>query len=163
MNFIYIVIFNIFFKDELSAFGSCSFFVFREDGIPMYVKSDLGRDVDNNAIGALMGGSWQAAKALASFLPHDEEPRYFRFSFDTSDRGVYILPFSVGDTKFIFGGIFFDEVNPGLMKSQMRQILEKLNTYVKGVRPSMKKKKEDFLFNDITDQEVDQLFSFKEA
>ena len=155
--------FNIFFKDELSSFANCSFFVFREDGIPMYVKSDLAKEIDNNAIGALMGGSWQAAKALASFLPQEKDDRYFRFSFDNSDRGVYILPFSVGDMNFIFGGIFFDVVNPGLMKSQMRQTLEKLKTYVKGVKPSMKNIREDFLFNDISDKEVDQLFSFKEA
>lgn len=156
--------FNIFFKDELSSFANCSFFVFREDGIPMFIRSDLTGEMDNNAIGALMGGSWQAANALASFLPREEDgSRIFRFSFDTSDRGVYILPFNIDDAKFIFGGIFFDEVNPGLMKSRMRQVLDKLNTYIKGVRPSMKKKKEDFLFNDITDTEMDQLFSFKEA
>ena len=155
---------NIFFKDELVTFPNCSFFVFREDGIPMFIKSTLAKEIDSNAIGALMGGSWQAARALSSFLPHEENNTgIFRFSFDTSDRGVYILPFSVDDAKFIFGGIFYDEVNPGLMKSRMRQTLEKLNTYVKGVKPSIKKKNEDFLFNDITDQEVDQLFSFKEA
>lgn len=155
--------FNIFFKDELSSFESCSFFVFREDGIPMFIRNDLA-NLDNNAIGALMGGSWQAANALASFIPRDKDgSRIFRFSFDTSDRGVYILPFNIDDAKFIFGGIFFEEVNPALMKSRMRQVLEKLNTYIKGVRPSMKKKNEDFLFNDITDQEMDQLFSFKEA
>ena len=151
--------FKDFFSQKDFNLQGCSLFIFRDDGIPMYgVTSNL----DRNTVGALMAGSWQAAKALSSFIPVKEKSKeeIFRFSFDTSERGVYILPFSIDKNSFLLGIIFQEQDNPGLVKSRMRQILEKLLHHVENIKESMSQK-EKFLFNEISDKEIDRLFSFE--
>jgi hypothetical protein len=152
--------FKKFFGKETEKLGlkSCGLFVFREDGIPLYGNYEK---LDRNSMGALMAGSWQAARALSNFIPKNGKDEIFRFSFDTSDRGIYILPFSIKKSSFIFGGIFHSEINPGQVKSRMRQILEKLLIEIDTVVEDITPKKEKFLFNEISDREMDKLFSFE--
>lgn len=112
-------------------------------------------------MGALMAGCWQAAKALSTFIPKGSNEEVYRFSFDTSDRGIYILPFSIKKSSFILGGLFHSEINPGLVKSKMRQVLEKLLLDVDTAVEDIELKREKLLFNDISDSEMDQIFSFE--
>ncbi len=152
--------FKKFFGREIKIAGleSCGLFIFRDDGIPLFGSNEM---LDKNTMGALMAGCWQAAKALSSFIPKSENQEVYRFSYDTSDQGIYILPFSIKKSSFIFGGLFHSEINPGLIKSKMRQILEKMlsdvDTFIEDKAP----KREKFLFNDISDREMDQIFSFE--
>jgi len=123
----------------------------------------------------LLGGVWQASKALSDFIPQTQESKQaehsfgeeFRLSFDTSSKGVYIVPLKILDEELFLGLIYFDEVNPGSIKSKTRELAlklsESLETQIKSqnTHKSVEGKKiNDFLFDDITDAEMDHLFSF---
>ena len=150
--------FKIFFEQEHLELSGCNIFIFREDGIPMY---GVHKNLDRNTVGALMAGSWQAANALSGFIQGSRE-EIFRFSFDTSERGIYILPFSIKKTAFLLGVIFQGQVNPGLIKSKMRQMLERLLQHVEKIKEeNPMPQREKFLFNEISDREIDRLFSFE--
>jgi len=151
--------FKKFLDQEAFEVLGCNVFVFREDGIPMY---GVYKDLDRNSVGALMAGSWQAANALSGFIQGKANNEIFRFSFDTSERGVYILPFSIKKTAFLLGVIFKGQVNPGLIKSKMRQMLDKLLQHVETLKEETPKvNRESFLFKELSDREIDRLFSFE--
>ena len=112
---------NLIPKYVESFFKSCevdkkierySFFLIRQDGVVLYHNNDLGNSLSKSSIGALLGGVWQASKALSEFIPKNDNQDMFRLSFDTSSQGIYILPIKVYDEELFLGLIYFDEVNP---------------------------------------------------
>jgi hypothetical protein len=144
-----------------------SFFLIRQDGVVLYHNNDLGNSLSKSSIGALLGGVWQASKALSEFIPKNENDEIFRLSFDTSSQGIYIIPIKVYDEELFLGLIYFDEVNPGLVKNKIRDMANSLSEYLHfelksqlNKKSSSKKPESDFLFQDITDAEMDKLFSF---
>lgn len=168
---------NLIPKYVESFFKSCevdnklnrySFFLIRQDGVVLYHNNNLGNHLSKSSIGALLGGVWQASKALSDFIPSKKEDEIFRLSFDTSSQGIYILPIKVYDEELFLGLIYFDEVNPGLIKSKIRDMATsfteymhfELKNYVNKQPTKTAKNKNDYLFDDITDDEMDKLFSF---
>jgi hypothetical protein len=143
-----------------------SFFLIRQDGVVLYHNNNLGNSLSKSSIGALLGGVWQASKALSDFIPNKETDGLFRLSFDTSSQGIYILPLKIHEEELFLGLIYYNEVNPGLIKNKIRDLAqsftEYMNTEIKNtvVKKSHQKKSDDFLFQDITDAEMDKLFSF---
>jgi hypothetical protein len=143
-----------------------SFFLIRQDGVVLYHNNDLGNSLSKSSIGALLGGVWQASKALSDFIPKKEKDEGFRLSFDTSSQGIYILPIKIYEEELFLGLIYFDEVNPGLVKNKIREMAASFSEYMhfelknKITKSPKEKIKKDFLFQDITDAEMDKLFSF---
>lgn len=143
-----------------------SFFLIRQDGVILYQnKKDL--KINAHSIGALLGGVWQASNALTEFIPGKKRELEFRLSFDTSSEGIYIVPVDFEAEKLYLGLIYYNEVNPGLLKSKMRDIANSLSLYLNMEKANHKseknivvKKFEDRLFDDITDDEIDHMFSF---
>ena len=152
--------------ENVSNYGLENYNIFfcRRDGIPIYAHGPNALDELNNmSIGALIGGVWQAASALTSFIPQAKTDEFFRLSFDTSSKGVYILPMKILDQEFFFGTIFYKEINPGLLKSGLRTLTNKLSEYASNefcVTKQENNNKTEYLFNDITDAEMDNMFSF---
>ena len=137
-----------------------SLFLCRSDGVPLYVKNELSSDFDSSSVGALLGGVWQAARAMASFIPSSSTDDVFRLSFDTSDKGIYIVPISLGEEEVYLGMIYFNEVNPGMIKSKLRDISWRLMEFWELASLGSDTKVDDHsLFNNITDEEMDNLFS----
>ena len=155
---------NDFFVDvaDISQLRNSSLFLCRADGVPLYSNNSLGKDVSEASVGALLGGVWQAARALASFIPDNEDNEdIFRLSFDTSSRGLYIVPTPINGEEFYLGLIYFSEVNPGQIKSRLRDLSFKFVEYIESISTLIApKENEDFLFDDISDDEMDNLFSF---
>lgn len=143
-----------------------SFFLIRQDGVVLYHNNNLGNSLSKSSIGALLGGVWQASKALSDFIPQKENDEGFRLSFDTSSQGIYILPIKIFEEELFLGLIYFNEVNPGLIKSKIREMAIAFTEYMKyelknNLNKSHKENSEpEFLFQDITDAEIDRLFSF---
>jgi predicted regulator of Ras-like GTPase activity (Roadblock/LC7/MglB family) len=143
-----------------------SFFLIRQDGVVLYNNNELDNKLDKSSVGALIGGVWQASKALSNFIPTEKTDEIFRLSFDTSSRGVYILPINVYEEELFLGLIYFDEVNPGLVKNKIRDLGNALTNYLESElknnkkNNSNKKSDADYLFMDITDGEMDKIFSF---
>lgn len=143
-----------------------SFFLIRHDGVVLYHNNNLGNSLSQSSIGALLGGVWQAARALASFIPREASKEGYRLSFDTSAQGIYIVPISVGSEELYLGLIYHDEVNPGFIKNKIREMATSFSEYLEeGLKESIAKKqlksndKSEFLFGDITDSEMDHLFA----
>jgi hypothetical protein len=135
-------------------------FLCRADGVMIFSKSDIGKEIDEASIGALIGGVWQASNALADFIPSKKENKSYRLSFDTSSSGIYILPVNVGTKEFYLGTIYSDEINPGFLKSKFRNLYESLHKYFKANYSTESGVDDKSLFNNITDEEMDNLFSF---
>ncbi|MBP9680208.1 MAG: hypothetical protein KBD76_02295 [Bacteriovorax sp.] len=147
-----------------------SFFLIRQDGVVLYHNNNLGNSLSQSSIGALLGGVWQAARALASYIPKETSKEGYRLSFDTSEQGVYIVPISVGLEELYLGLIYHDEVNPGFIKNKIREMAASFSEYLEEeLKESIAKKqmksndKNEFLFGDITDSEMDHLFAFAKS
>lgn len=148
-----------------------SFFLIRNDGVILYHNENIKNSLSKSSIGALLGGVWQAAKALSSFIPRDStDPSLdegYRLSFDTTSQGVYIVPAKVFSEEFYLGLIYFDEVNPGQIKNKIRGIALGFSEYMEhelknhpvAETATKNKKNTDYLFNDISDVEMDQVFA----
>jgi len=148
---------------DINQLKSSSLFLCRQDGVPIYHNKGLGHNVSEASIGALLGGIWQAAKALASFIPSHEQTDVYRLSFDTSSKGIYIVPTIVDGQDYYLGLIYFEEVNPGFVKSRLRDLsyrfVDYMESRIQKVIPIEKTSNEGFLFDDISDDEMDQLFT----
>lgn len=150
-----------------------SFFLIRHDGVVLYHNNNLADSLSKSSIGALLGGVWQAARALASFIPKEEAKEGYRLSFDTASQGVYIVPITVGEEELYLGLIYHDEVNPGFIKNKIREMAASFTEFLEvELKESLSKKhaqkkapasKSEFLFADITDSEMDKLFAFAKS
>ncbi|OUR92993.1 hypothetical protein A9Q84_21045 [Halobacteriovorax marinus] len=144
---------------DLSQLKKSSLFLCRSDGVPLYVRNELNSEFDSSTVGALLGGVWQAAKAMASFIPTTDESDIFRLSFDTSDKGIYIVPISLGEEEVYLGLIYYGEVNPGMIKAKLRDISWRLAEFWSMTDIQERLGSSESLFNNITDAEMDNLFS----
>ena len=115
----------------------------------------------------MLGGVWQAARALSNFIPKEESKEAYRLSFDTSAQGVYIVPISVGEEELYLGLIYHDEVNPGFIKNKIREMASSFGEYLEHELKETNyfkttNVKNEYLFGEISDSEMDRLFAFIE-
>lgn len=134
--------------------------VVRNDGTSLYSNSVDSREAAN--IGALASGIWQASSSLAALVEKEPRREAYRLSFDTSSDGIYILPLRLGERSCYLCCIFKDRLNPGKLKQNMRNISFLLEAFVRdetllNARESAPVKR-GYLFDNITDEEMDQLF-----
>jgi hypothetical protein len=133
-------------------------FVGREDGITVY---DSIQDKTTTSVAALVSGVWQASEALMSLTQPSETLSDFRLGFDNSSQGIYLFPFTLQGKRFFLGAIYRDCVNPGQLKRQIALIKEEMDRVFAEVPMEAKKThmREGYLFKDISDEEMDRLFS----
>lgn len=137
-------------------------FVTREDGITIY---DSVQDQTTSAVSALVSGVWQASEALMGLVHPEQNVMEFRLGFDTSSQGVYLFPFSLSGKRYFLGAIYNDCLNPGQLKRKVALIkeeMDKLFSLEGETIPEQTTKstaREGFLFKEITDEEMDRLFS----
>ncbi|MCP4913806.1 MAG: hypothetical protein GY909_11905 [Oligoflexia bacterium] len=150
-----------FFKSELkssdlnSKIQKIALFVIRLDGVVLYSNEVKPLDKSKESIGALAAGLWQAAELSNNYL--ETKSRDFRLSFDTSDGGVYLLPLNLNGDIHLFGAMIQDQLNLGQIKNLLRRLRDKVEDNCINKNESGE---DEYLFNDITDEEVDNLFSF---
>jgi hypothetical protein len=134
-------------------------FVGREDGITVY---DSIQNETTSSVAALISGVWQASEALMQMVDNQGKTMDFRLGFDTSSQGVFILPFKLLGKRYFLGAIYQDYLNPGQLKRQIGQLKVELDQQfegLNGVAESVEMGRDGFLFKDITDEEIDRLFS----
>ena len=143
--------------------------VLRSDGINIY--SNIEDRFEASSIGALVSGLWQAAESLSSLLKSNHDYYDFRLGFDTSSDGLYVLPFKMMGKTFYICSIYKDSENPGKLKRNIRLLKENLEIYVSSFKVSKdakidvnrtnnKSERNEFLFDAISDEEMDRLFAF---
>lgn len=136
-------------------------FVGRDDGITIY---DSIQNQTTASVSALVSGVWQASEALMGLVHPDQEVMEFRLAFDTSSQGVYLFPFKVSGKKYFLGAIYNNCLNPGQLKRQVTLIKEEMDRFFQDMKFEEKAiakgaARDGFLFNDISDEEMDRLFS----
>lgn len=144
-------------KKIVKKFGDSQLFFLRKDGVLLFTNRD---PADAQSISALMGGIWQAAAAVSDFIPHFKKEEVYRLTFDTSSKGVYILPVEIFNGEFYLGAIYYNKTNPAVVKHELREIhrllleeMAPLSTKASGKTDSK------FLFKDISDDEINSIFS----
>lgn len=137
--------------------------VLRGDGIDLY--SNIEDKFETSSICALVAGLWQAAKSLSSFISTNNDFFEFRLGFDTSSSGLYVLPFNFRENEYYICAIYKESDNPALLKRHLRLLKQNLETFLSAIEfePKVNKstsiQREGYLFNNITDEEMDKLFS----
>jgi len=134
-------------------------FVTREDGITIY---DSVQNNTTTSVAALVSGVWQASEALMNLVYPQNEVMDFRLGFDSSSQGIYLFPFSLNEKRYFLGAIYSDCLNPGLLKRNIALIKEEMERFFE--REPLPKKaimaqRQGYLFQDISDAEIDRLFS----
>jgi len=132
--------------------------VVRHDGINVY--SNFDNEFEASSIGALVSGIWQAAESLSSLLKNDNEFFEFRLGFDTSSDGLYILPVNILNSSFYVCAIYSEADNPGKLKRNIRLLKDSLETFLSEFSLDSEKNRKGYLFENITDHEMDKLFSY---
>jgi len=134
-------------------------FVTREDGITIY---DSIQNNTTTSVAALVSGVWQASEALMGLVYKQNDVMDFRLGFDTSSQGIFLFPFSLSGKRYFLGAIYNDCLNPGQLKRHIALIKEEMERlFINEPIPkkSVISKRQDFLFQDISDAEIDRLFS----
>jgi len=125
------------------------------------VLSQMGDKKDSKelqSLGALLAGVWQASEALKDFMSEDESKENLRLSFQNAHSGYLILPPSEKNPKIIFAFLFEKQTNPGKLKHLAGKIKNHFNEIE--ILNKDSSESEEFLFKNITEDEVDKLFSF---
>ncbi len=137
-------------------------FVTRDDGITVY---DSVQNHTTSSVAALVSGVWQASEALVGLVQQSSNELDFRLAFDTSSQGIYLFPLNLVKKKYFLGAIYKDCLNPGQLKRQISLIKDELELMFQSSKfsepklSSVKETKEEYLFKDISDAEMDSLFS----
>lgn len=135
-------------------------FVTREDGITIY---DSVQNNTTTSVAALVSGVWQASEALMGLVNNQNDALEFRLGFDTSSQGLFLFPFSLLGKRYFLGSIYNECLNPGQLKRQVAMIKEEMERLFVSVPAPGKLKlssiRQGYLFQDISDAEIDRLFS----
>lgn len=132
-------------------------FVTRNDGITIY---DSTEDETTSSVSALVSGVWQASEALMGLVGKNNDLFEYRLGFDTSSEGIYLFSFEMNGKSYCCGAIYKDCLNPGFLKRQVMMLKSDLETTQMPVKPTGPTEQRDgFLFSDITDEEMDGLFT----
>ena len=140
-------------------FKDSTVLVVREDGPILWTNRE--EEDQQAAYGALMGGAWKAAQTIMELQPSNTtwQRDAFRLSFDTSESGAYILPIGPVKNRLFIGMLFQNEINPGRVKNQFRSFVGQLNSQLIEEDKPEEVGKRDCLFPEISDDEINQLFS----
>ncbi len=151
-------------KDGVSA----RLFVTREDGITVY---DSIQNQTTTSVAALVSGVWQASEALMGLVNQNNNVMEFRLGFDTSSEGIYLFPFELEGKRYFLGAIYQDCVNPGQLKRKISMIKEEMDLLFAVIpttttKPKIKNNRtsegrDGYLFNEISDEEIDRLFGVR--
>ena len=133
-----------------------SLVVSRTDGIPMYSINSISKELDVNTFSALSAASLQASETLMQMMPNDDKET-FRFSFDNSSAGIYIMRVQNTVEPLIMSLFYYDHVNPGKLKSRLRIVRDALEEHISLNHKSIRSAQ--YLFDEISDDEMDGLFS----
>ena len=97
---------------------------------------------------------------LLAFLETENKNDSHRLSFDTTDSGVYIIDFTFSDQVYFLGLMFKDQLNPGQIKARLRKITYGIEQIEQSSFQDETQKIEHHpLFDNITDEEIERMFS----
>lgn len=136
--------------------------LFRDDGV--LLCSTKKATLNDASMGALTAGLWQAAESLMQHAARSEDQDELRLDISTSSSGIFLLPIIFFNEKKCFlAGTYLEVLNPSKIKQEIKILAKSLShkKFKKSevVVSATKDQEERFLFNNITDDEIDSLFS----
>lgn len=146
--------FRSFEKNEI--FDEVSVFLVTKDG---QVLNQLGKrkEKDPSSLGALFVGILQASEAVSETLSGDKGEE-MDLSYSSSRSGFFILKPTKENPEVFWAFMYRNTINPGKVKvyaKKLRDHFDRIKILEKQLNKNGKK-----LFEDITDDEMDKLFSF---
>jgi hypothetical protein len=136
----------------------------RSDGILIYsLEKNTEFSCDQRSLGALISGIGQAALSVMELIKAKDfshEFNRFKFSFETSDCGLFLLPIKNKEDVFFMAVVYEKQVNPAALKNKLRNVFFSFIKGLEGMNTTETNKKNENLFENITDDEINELFSF---
>lgn len=141
--------------DDRVSFKNSHVYIFADDGRVIAMFGSEKNDIDIHSTGALMAGAWQASIALngSGGLSKDQT-----LVLGDTNSGFLIIPFNK-NMKMNLGIVYSEYANPGKLKMKARLLREFFSNNIK-LEIKEKINKQNYLFKNITDAELDKLFSF---
>jgi hypothetical protein len=130
-------------------------YIFADDGRVITMFGREKDDIDVHSTGALMAGAWQASIALNGTKGLSEDQTLM---LGDTKSGFLIIPFN-GTMKMNLGVVYNNYTNPGKLKMKTRLLRDFFSNNIK-LEIKEKISKQNYLFKNITDAELDKLFSF---
>jgi hypothetical protein len=127
-----------------------SFSIITETGIEIF----NGESINNQNVTVLVAAIASATNSLQENLGHQQ---INRFSICNSSQGYLIEYLKVNNLKCLAFLAYQDERNPGKLSWDFRKFVESIN----GIQVALKEKRtmrENYLFDNISDDEIDRLF-----
>ncbi len=124
------------------------------------VLGHLGKKLSHNkmqSMGALLVGLWQASDTLTDLIENKDDED-LKLSFQSSSSGYYLLSPGHNNPKVFWAFIFEGVINPGKIKVLSQKLRDHMDevVYLSGNAGNESVE----LFNNVTDEEMDKLFSF---
>ena len=131
-----------------------SIFMTRDDGTNVFTNRESEQE------STLVVAAWQA---ICTVSPIDNfKTSDFRLSFETSSQGIHVLCFEFTDHRYFASIIYEDTLNPALLKKKFREFIANISNNLKevnSIKSEVKVRRDDFLFQDFSDKELDSVFS----
>jgi hypothetical protein len=146
-------------ESNLSMFSSedANFVITRPDGLVVWENLDDKKRLQE--MGALGCGLWQSAKTFGKFTNNNSlNPT---LSFGSSADGLFVSHVKIKSYEYILFVIYKGCLNPAKLKLKFRSFRQVVEDFL--FYESEQNEKEEQIFSDITDKEVDDLFSFTEV
>ena len=144
----------------LEDFKEISLFITRGDGVVLWANDNV--DKKNHSLGALITGVWSSAKALTDIF--ETENINNNLSYGGSSDGIHITPITLSGKRYAFSVIYKKVNNPSklklkfrLLKQTIEDLYDEKNQHYLLIDEGKEKTKT--LFNNITDEEIDNLFT----
>ena len=142
---------NLFSTDE------ASLVITRPDGLVVW--DNLADKEKLQELGALGCGLWQSARTFGKFTKNNSLNS--TLSFGSSSEGLFANNVKIGPHEYIILMVYKDCLNPAKLKLKFRSLRQLVEDFL--FFESESDQKEENIFSDITDKEVDDLFSFTEV
>ncbi len=139
--------FNYFTKQH----KDLNLFLIRDDGHTL-IRS---HEKDEHHLAVLISSMWNASHAASKIFDHYSLDQY-RLGFDCGDKGLFILPIKKNDKVILLGCVFKNALQTGKLKQEIRNLANEIGEYFED---ESQDRYEDFIFKDLSDEEIDQVFA----
>ena len=147
---------------SLPKFSNQRYILFRDDGGVIF---DSQHNDQTQSIGALAIATWQSSLTLLKIVDSRGKDDEFRMSFATSSEGIFLQSFLHLNVNFYLAILYSECINPGLLKRNAIKLKIELVDYLQKkinssqvLNNSSSKKRKEYLFAEITDEEIEKIF-----
>ena len=146
----------------LRLFKNLSLMITRNDGVVIWEKANFSVNKDSS-IGALTAGLWSASNAIGKAFDISEIGNG-GLSYGGACSGIILLPINLNGDVYAFVLAYKNTLNPSKLKHQFRLMSKHIEySYNDKVNHELLvcsgKEKTKVLFKNITDEEIDNLFT----